>query len=185
MPYAIAAVKDALLRQPDHYFNSGVLFFYSDLWHFSSDDFIQATLDNPEFQFKDQDVLNLLIGNQYLQLDKRYNYQQGYAYPDIIEFKQGKEKQFIFPKIIHYTDNLKPWHRRTNIVPIYKFNNILLKNYQTDYFHFTNIYDFYAMLPWNEIVDMPINHFQPIVKQFYKLNFDYVVQGDAKIELVD
>ncbi|WP_439327805.1 glycosyltransferase [Lonepinella sp. BR2357] len=174
-----------MLWQPEYYFNAGVLFFNSDLWHLDEHILLKTTFDNPQFKHGDQDVLNLLIGDQYFSLDQGYNYQQAYAFPDIIQFTQGKKTQFSFPKIIHYTDNLKPWNKPNHAGLIYNFKNALLNNYQTRYLYFSNIHDFYASLPWNEIVDMPLNYFQSIVKQLYKMNFDYAIQGNAEIELVN
>ncbi|WP_439327802.1 glycosyltransferase family 8 protein [Lonepinella sp. BR2357] len=186
-PYAIAAVEDALPWSPAHYFNSGVLFFNSDLWNLDENKLIQTTLNNPQFKYADQDALNLLIGENYLHLTPSYNYQFRHAYPDMIQFINGEKNQFVFPKIIHYTESVKPWHRGDDSMVFWLFDNLTTETerYQTEYLHFANLHDFYASLSWNAVVNMPLNYFRPMVKQLYLQNFDYVVKGKADVELIE
>ncbi|WP_439256987.1 glycosyltransferase [Lonepinella sp. BR2271] len=187
-PYAVAAVKDVLpVPECPDYFNAGVLFLDSNLWDLDEATLIQATLDNPNLTYPDQDVLNYFIGDQYCHLDKGYNYFINKLYGDILQFSQGKTHQFCFPSILHYIGKVKPWitpnSKKELTDDIYMEQEII--KFTSSFLYGFNLFAFYRSLPWDLIVEMPLNYFQPLAKQIYKQNFDYVVKGDADIEWLD
>ncbi|WP_439240372.1 glycosyltransferase [Lonepinella sp. BR2474] len=189
---ALAAIQNAddrLSKMNSPYFNAGVLFLNSDLWQLDEKILLQTTFDNPQYTQGDQDVLNHLIKADYFRLDNRYNYQKLAYIMDMIKFKQGTKTQFHFPKIIHFTGNTKPWQIRNSQIYLgfknHSEDDGFINNYKSTVFHFANIHRFYENLPWNEILTMPLNYFQPIVKQLFKQNFDYEIQGIADVEILD
>lgn len=95
---------------PDNpYFNSGVLVI--DLKKWISENITQKTLDfifqNPDkLIYWDQDALNVCLIDKWLPLDYHWNYQREHA---IFE-KAWKNKNTTLPHIVHFSNNVKPWH---------------------------------------------------------------------------
>lgn len=99
------------------YFNSGVLFINLAKWN-AFDVTLKAMnmLGNEEYKkiisFPDQDILNIILSNYVLFLDKRYNRQFSINY----ELKAKKGTSYKHPIddetiFIHYIGPTKPWHR--------------------------------------------------------------------------
>lgn len=111
------------LRTPelvDTYFNSGVMFVNLKKWHeeqITTKCFELLSADNAKvlYKYPDQDVLNLLLKDKLVLLDKRFNtiytlknelYDSTHQkYSDIIT---------IDTVLIHYTGVTKPWHTWAN-----------------------------------------------------------------------
>ncbi|WP_439328328.1 glycosyltransferase [Lonepinella sp. BR2357] len=170
------------MLQPEYYFNSGVLFFDSNLWHLDERTLIETTKQLSVSKFPDQDVLNHLIQEHYYPLPKQYNYQIMYLYQDMSNFIQEKNDKFIFPCILHFAFEHKPWHQLDNPLLHIAIGDLGI-NLKTHLLFGNNLFDFYKSLNWEMIVNLPPDYFQPLAKQIYKQNFDYVVKGIAEIEL--
>ncbi|WP_439256985.1 glycosyltransferase [Lonepinella sp. BR2271] len=183
---AVAAVYDSSVHIPSnipHYFNAGVMFFNSDLYDLDEQDLVNETLQNPDLSYPDQDILNYFIRENYLVLDDSYNYQVIYLYRDITQLLEQNKKQFIFPKVLHFSIQYKPWIR-LDYCDYFDYHSIFT-DMRTNVFFGNNLFDFYQSLNWEMIVSLPINYFQPLAKQIYQQNFDYAVKGDAEIALVE
>lgn len=110
--YTIGAVEDLnskyrnrSLFDPEHtYFNAGVLLIDLKKWNSENikNKLFEAEKELKEkLQFADQDLLNKVFENNYLQLDKKYN---------VIEKSQSSEVA-----IRHYAGYLKPWQTDENL----------------------------------------------------------------------
>lgn len=121
--YAVAAVKDCIYKKFDkriglgldyHYFNAGVLLINLNYWRQKNVckrlfDFLAKSPNN--LRLFDQSVLNLVLKDEYLELDLRYNVQ--YVPPFLEEscYEIGEFcKAFSKPKIIHFVNRFKPWN---------------------------------------------------------------------------
>ncbi|WP_439327803.1 glycosyltransferase family 8 protein [Lonepinella sp. BR2357] len=183
--YAIAAVKEKSLPNYPAYFNSGVLFFNSDLWWLNEQTLIQTTQQMPNLSFPDQEVLNHVIQDNYYPIAEKYNYQIRFLYKDIAQFLKGEQSQFVFPAILHFSESTKPWHNHNGTL-LWNINfDDLDVHIQTHLLYGHNLFDFYASLNWEMIVNLPIQSFKTVAKQLYKQNFDYAAQGVAEIALLD
>lgn len=85
-------------------FNAGLLVM--NLKKMREDNFVQKSFDfteehADELPLLDQDILNFICKDNWLELDKVWNYQM-----DI-----SQEKITPKPNILHYTNSYKPWHR--------------------------------------------------------------------------
>lgn len=96
---------------PAHYLNAGVLLF--DRAQIAGMDFVRditAYLGSygAGAAYNDQDFLNHVFRDRWLELSPRWNFQVGamlgYALEDVLR-----------PKIFHFTDAHRPWHGRTFI----------------------------------------------------------------------
>lgn len=100
-----------------YYFNSGVLLIDTDRW--IKKQITKKTIDflanyNEYIVFHDQDALNAILCDDYLELHPRWNWQSSnvfnrYSAPDKKYehwYKQGKEN----PAIVHFTGHDKPWN---------------------------------------------------------------------------
>lgn len=98
------------LGYPDKpYFNSGVLVV--DLQNWISENITEKTLDfifkNPDkLIFWDQDALNICLIDKWLSLDYHWNYQR----ENVIFEKVWRKNKEKIPHIVHFTNNVKPWH---------------------------------------------------------------------------
>ncbi len=121
--YAVAAVKDCIYKKFDkriglcqnyHYFNAGVLLINLNYWRQKNVckrlfDFLAKSPEN--LRLFDQSVLNLVLKDEYLELDLRYNVQ--YVPPFLEEscYERGEFcAAFARPKIIHFVNRFKPWN---------------------------------------------------------------------------
>ncbi|UQX79564.1 glycosyltransferase family 8 protein [Mannheimia haemolytica] len=128
---SIAAIADPYVNKlKNHpyiyknYFNAGV--FYLNAKHFSKQPFIQLTERFKEnLPFGDQDILNYCFQYNWIELDRKYNYQTEHLLDDIA---QQKISPNYIPHIIHFTGGIKPLEG--------KFNSSTLKTLQV-YFDFT------------------------------------------------
>ncbi|MCF7530084.1 glycosyltransferase family 8 protein [Neisseria lisongii] len=144
--YYVAAVDDAFIAQTDDhyylefpdmkpYFNSGVLLINAEKWR-ENDVLTKSVkmLNEYNFIYADQDMLNILFVKQWLQLDSSYNF-QCHAQDVLSEENWQAYRQSIsgIPKIIHYTSGLKPWKNGVECP-------------------FREQYWFYYGLEWNDII---------------------------------
>lgn len=123
--YCLAAVADNLgyrrlldlgLPEGTLYFNSGVLVMNLNKWREKSigESVIKYIDDNKDkLKWVDQDALNAVLYNKWIQLHPTWNvqlnmfyfrdYEQVFNSESVLEAKKS-------PSIIHYTSNSKPWH---------------------------------------------------------------------------
>jgi len=112
--YTLAAIADIneynfkknFFRRIDRYFNSGVLLIDTNKWRQNnilkrSFFFLNDGNNLNKIKYHDQDILNHLLENDWLELDAKYNYQ-------IQEY--DNKKQLGDTQILHYISNHKPWH---------------------------------------------------------------------------
>lgn len=101
------------------YFNSGVLVMNLEYWRehrttHKLTDYIDK--NSHKSIYPDQDALNAVIGDEVTFLEYTYNYQQLFFQPkeEILLHKSKWQKLELdgkLPTIIHYTHDIKPWHR--------------------------------------------------------------------------
>lgn len=99
--------KDLGLTSEDQYFNAGVLLIDIDKWLKENlqERLINFIVTNPEkIIFVDQDALNAVLIDQWLKIDKKYNY----MWMDI-PYNVPKREIVKDKVIIHYTTAHKPW----------------------------------------------------------------------------
>ncbi|HEL1761301.1 TPA: family 8 glycosyl transferase [Streptococcus suis] len=109
----LAAVEDPNMNEAGN-FNSGVLLLNLDLWRRKGLTNILlkvAAIKSSSVRNGDQSILNLVVGNQWIPLEKQYNYQtydvvsrydhRAYLYEDIGSWT---------PLIIHFLTADKPWN---------------------------------------------------------------------------
>lgn len=99
-------IKTLNLSKSHKYFNSGVLLM--DLDKFRNQEIIKHFYEieqerNNDFKFPDQDIFNIYFDNNYLKLDKIYNYEAR-----TIRIC----KDFV---LRHYTSGTKPWQFRPDV----------------------------------------------------------------------
>lgn len=98
------------------YFNSGVMLFnLKELRNvYSVDKALEYIRSNgDDFKFHDQEVLNGLYHDRYIQLDERFNYIAAFrGIVDMITYCLGVKKNVIDTlSVIHYANATKPWNR--------------------------------------------------------------------------
>ena len=117
--YAIAAVQDFNHEGWLTTFNSGVMLIDAKKWREknSTQSLLELTAQHHEHVYGDQGVLNMYFGDQWLHLDKEYNFMVGL---DQFLHLSGNEEWYqsnyygnCEPKIIHYTTEFKPWTHLT------------------------------------------------------------------------
>ena len=137
--YAIAAVQDF-----DHdgwltTFNAGMLLIDAKKWREknSTQSLLELTAQHHEHVYGDQGVLNMYFGDQWLHLDKEYNFMVGL---DQFLHLSGNREWYqsdyygnYEPKIIHYTTEYKPWTHLTLT-------------------RFRKLWWFYYGLNWNDVL---------------------------------
>ena len=86
----------------DFYFNTGVLMINLDKWKSNNIPIraIDYSLKN-EFKYYDQDVLNILLANESIMLDKKYN-----VIYHLADMKNTVDSDTVF---LHYSGSVKPW----------------------------------------------------------------------------
>ena len=85
------------------YFNSGVLRFRRDDWDALSRECLAlCQSQGSNFRFRDQDALNLVVGDRHRPMSFRWNFP-----PFFMNF--GAEAA-IAPRIYHFMSNPRPWH---------------------------------------------------------------------------
>ena len=137
--YAIAAVQDFNHEGWLTTFNSGVMLIDAKKWRAknSTQSLLELTAQHHEHVYGDQGVLNMYFGDQWLHLDKEYNFMVGL---DQFLHLSGNKKWYqsdyygnYEPKIIHYTSESKPWTHMTLT-------------------RFRKLWWFYYGLNWNDVL---------------------------------
>lgn len=137
--YAIAAVQDFDQSGWLTTFNSGVMVIDAKKWREknSTQSLLELTAQHHEHVYGDQGVLNMYFSDQWLHLDKEYNFMVGL---DQFLHLTGNSKWYqsdyygnCEPKIIHYTSEFKPW------------THITLTR-------FRKLWWFYYGLNWNDVL---------------------------------
>lgn len=104
------------------YFNSGVMLMNLDYWRENSisEKVIDYIYTNPQrCKYPDQDALNVILNGKVLQAGFEYNFQH------LLYLKESKrflhfskwpqiERWKLTPKIIHYTEFVKPWYKEND-----------------------------------------------------------------------
>lgn len=136
----IAAAKDPIAQQLHglNEFNAGVMLINNFLWRQANMTEQCLALSNQlgeQLQNGDQEVLNILLKDQYLLLNRGYNYQTGLNYLLAISDQAHLIENLddIVPLIVHYSTQAKPW----------------LAEILTDFRH---LYWFYYQLSWQDII---------------------------------
>lgn len=110
------------IREPDRYFNAGVLLFdLKKCREFTSEHEAVELLNRRKLMYNDQDVLNVLFADRIYSLDIRWNYtvniEHGVVFhdPKIAGFMSEFHREEY--GIIHYTGGNKPWNDK---VPLWE-----------------------------------------------------------------
>ena len=152
--YAIAAVQDFDQSGWLTTFNSGVMVIDAKKWRENrlTQSLLELTAQHHEHVYGDQGILNMHFGDQWLHLDKEYNFMV-----DLDQFLHlsGNEEWYqsnyygnCEPKIIHYTTEFKPWTHLTLT-------------------RFRKLWWFYYGLNWNDVLletDIIRRSFSELVK---------------------
>lgn len=137
--YAIAAVQDFDQDGWLTTFNAGVLLIDAKKWREkkSTQSLLELTAQHHEHVYGDQGVLNMYFGDQWLHLDKEYNFMVGLDQFLHLggnrEWYQSNYYGSCEPKIIHYTTEFKPWTHLTLT-------------------RFRKLWWFYYGLNWNDVL---------------------------------
>ncbi|RSI93377.1 glycosyltransferase [Streptococcus mitis] len=152
--YAIAAVQDFDQSGWLTTFNSGVMVIDAKKWRENrlTQSLLELTAQHHEHVYGDQGILNMHFGDQWLHLDKEYNFMVGL---DQFLHLSGNEEWYqsnyygnCEPKIIHYTTEFKPWTHLTLT-------------------RFRKLWWFYYGLNWNDVLletDIIRRSFSELVK---------------------
>ena len=137
--YAIAAVQDFNHEGWLTTFNSGVMLIDAKKWREknSTQSLLELTAQYHEHVYGDQGVLNMYFGDQWLHLDKEYNFMVGLdQFLHLTGNSQWYQSSYYGnnePKIIHYTSEFKPWIHLTLT-------------------RFRKLWWFYYGLNWNDVL---------------------------------
>lgn len=168
---SIAAISDPYVNKlKDHpyiynnYFNAGVL--YLNTKYFGKQAFIELTeMFKDNLPFGDQDILNYYFKHNWMELDKKYNYQLEHLSNDI---SQDIITSNYIPHIFHFTGEVKPLEYKLNINNIpdvfhfsgggenpleYRINLNSLKN-------IINLFLFYHKTDWDILTNLPLGTIQ-------------------------
>lgn len=106
------------IKNTNNYFNSGVLLF--NIPNINVIDYtqnLQRAISINNFQFPDQDILNVIFENRIKLISQKWNYCCGtliwnerYLNEICGDFKKDFFEARSFPVIIHYTSPKKPWN---------------------------------------------------------------------------
>jgi lipopolysaccharide biosynthesis glycosyltransferase len=120
------------INQDQPYFNSGVLLFDLQNWRdndLTSKVFACLVENRDRIHFPDQDVLNLIFGDNVFWLDQSWNLQL----PMILTQKQHpwwrpEIRQAIeTPAVLHFTGDIKPWNEKRYLPYQHEFLYYLYK----------------------------------------------------------
>ena len=151
--YAIAAVQDFNHEGWLTTFNAGMLLIDAKKWREknSTQSLLELTAQHHEHVYGDQGVLNMYFGDQWLHLDKEYNFMVGLdQFLHLSGNKEWYQSDYYGnyePKIIHYTTEFKPWTHLTLT-------------------RFRKLWWFYYGLNWNDVllnVDITKRSFNELV----------------------
>jgi len=110
---AVAEASNCRMEELDcpgkPYFNSGVLLINFPRW--LELNMTKTVLDfiynNPEkLIYWDQDALNVCLVDKWLPLDKKWNYLREF----VVMNKNWYDSTSFIPSIVHFSNNVKPWH---------------------------------------------------------------------------
>lgn len=124
--YTLAAVEDAgfhhrlekmaIACDSTKYFNSGFMLINMKKWLAENvtNRVLRFIHDNPEkLKFHDQDALNAILHDQWLQLHPKWNAQSYIMKREVEHPDPEGEKEYFEtrrdPQIIHYSGHVKPW----------------------------------------------------------------------------
>lgn len=115
--YPLAAVKDPVFQPLNKlgmsddavYFNSGVMLLNLDYWR--NKNLAQKALDflrdnGEKITYADQCALNAIVDGNFIELDKKFNFQAGHL--DVMNNVPSINN--TLPSIIHFTGSIKPSH---------------------------------------------------------------------------
>ena len=137
-------IRENYFRKIDKYFNSGVLVIDAKKWRSKkiwerAQEFINSNHD--KIKHADQDVLNHLLENEWLEISKFFNFQ--------LDRYEKKDKYIIVDiKIMHFVGESKPWH-------------YLYRNGYQKYF-----LEYLKASPWSEYQRLDKNFLNFIKKHF-------------------
>lgn len=137
--YAIAAVQDFNHEGWLTTFNAGMLLIDAKKWREknSTQSLLELTAQHHEHVYGDQGVLNMYFSDQWLHLDKEYNFMVGLdQFLHLSGNKEWYQSDYYGnyePKIIHYTSESKPWTHMTLT-------------------RFRKLWWFYYGLNWNDVL---------------------------------
>lgn len=102
-PYMIDYAKNTFNLQQPYYFNSGFMLINLKNWQKEqiSEKAIALLTKKNNFKYFDQDVLNILLSNKTILLDKKFN-----TIYRLADMKTSINNNTIF---LHYTGSTKPW----------------------------------------------------------------------------
>ena len=118
--FAIASVPDFMmpiesgirlgLKNPSSYFNCGVLLMDRSNWNKCAplskvSDVVKTHAD--KICYGDQDILNIIFGDNYLPLHYKYNHMHMVSLEGLIP---NHRLQGAMPAILHFPGQIKPWH---------------------------------------------------------------------------
>jgi len=137
--YSLGAISDQLIckggvgevflnvfgKELTRYFNSGVLILNLKKWRTSNaEKRLSDILKNAKTIFPDQDALNYLFHDDWLELEVKWNMMEIlHKKQTLIYFK----KQPIEKGVYHFTGGQKPWNRFCYSAPRHMYRNILFK----------------------------------------------------------
>ena len=121
---ACAAVADAWVNADEfalkwhldakgRYFNSGILLF--DLDKLRSGSYMEkaikiVTAPDHTLQYVDQDALNIVLWNDWLEIDPGWNFQRRFLFDNYAVWNARSPEKYQ-PAIIHFTEAEKPWNK--------------------------------------------------------------------------
>ncbi|MEI9426805.1 glycosyltransferase family 8 protein [Mesorhizobium sp. Cs1299R1N3] len=97
---------------PGQYFNAGMMVF--DMHRARIDGILRGALnlllEHPsKFEYADQDALNVVLWGKWKQVDATWNFQREFMYDDLAAWRVMSRDRHTVPKIIHFTESVKPW----------------------------------------------------------------------------
>ncbi|WP_421917527.1 glycosyltransferase family 8 protein [Mesorhizobium sp.] len=100
------------LGLPGQYFNAGVMVF--DMPRARADGTLSRALnllleDPSRFEYADQDALNVVLWGKWQQVDATWNFQREFMYDNLAAWRSMSKDRNTVPKIIHFTESVKPW----------------------------------------------------------------------------
>ncbi len=100
------------LDLPGNYFNAGMLVL--DMTRARSEGTLKGALNlllegKSNFEYADQDALNVVLWRKWKQVDATWNFQREFLYDDLVAWRLMSRDRDSVPKIVHFTESVKPW----------------------------------------------------------------------------
>ena len=143
--YYLGMVYDALhFIENIEYFNDGIILFNLDKIRKENmtNTLIYVYKDNPQLQYHDQDVLNIVFKNEIKNLPLKWNMQVRNAFP--------LEKNISVSGIFHFAGKHKPWefYKYDRSLPNYEeYRNLYLKYWRKSYLKIYIPYYIFKAIP--------------------------------------